>query len=48
MNGLKVILLIVAVMVIGQIADWRVAEVDAVLSDRDRKHPMLAEMSDLF
>jgi dTDP-4-dehydrorhamnose 3,5-epimerase len=28
--------------------DWHVAESDAVLSERDRKHPMLAEMSDLF
>ncbi|MDQ3441206.1 MAG: dTDP-4-dehydrorhamnose 3,5-epimerase [Planctomycetota bacterium] len=28
--------------------DWRVAEGAAVLSERDRKHPVLAEMSDLF
>jgi dTDP-4-dehydrorhamnose 3,5-epimerase len=28
--------------------NWHVPETDAVLSERDRKHPMLAEMSDLF
>jgi dTDP-4-dehydrorhamnose 3,5-epimerase len=28
--------------------NWHFAERDAVLSERDRKHPMLAEMSDLF
>jgi len=28
--------------------NWHVAEDQAVLSERDRKHPMLAEMSDLF
>ncbi len=28
--------------------DWRVAAESAVLSDRDRKHPMLAEMTELF
>jgi dTDP-4-dehydrorhamnose 3,5-epimerase len=28
--------------------NWHVGEGDAVLSERDRKHPMLAEMSDLF
>jgi dTDP-4-dehydrorhamnose 3,5-epimerase len=28
--------------------DWQVSEDAAVLSERDRKHPMLAEMSDLF
>ena len=28
--------------------NWHVNENDAVLSERDRKHPMLAEMSDLF
>lgn len=28
--------------------DWRVAEDAAVLSERDRKHPALAESSDLF
>jgi dTDP-4-dehydrorhamnose 3,5-epimerase len=28
--------------------NWHVPETDAVLSERDRKHPMLAEMSDLY
>jgi dTDP-4-dehydrorhamnose 3,5-epimerase len=28
--------------------DWQVTEASAVLSERDRKHPMLAEMPDLF
>ncbi|HEV2293824.1 MAG TPA: dTDP-4-dehydrorhamnose 3,5-epimerase [Tepidisphaeraceae bacterium] len=28
--------------------DWRVAEDAAVLSERDRKHPMLAEATELF
>jgi dTDP-4-dehydrorhamnose 3,5-epimerase len=28
--------------------NWHVAEDQAVLSERDQKHPMLAEMSDLF
>ncbi len=28
--------------------DWGVAEQAAVLSERDRKHPMLADMSELF
>ena len=28
--------------------DWGVSEDAAVLSERDRKHPMLAEMTDLF
>ena len=28
--------------------DWGVAEAGAILSDRDRKHPLLAEASELF
>jgi dTDP-4-dehydrorhamnose 3,5-epimerase len=28
--------------------DWKTAEDAAVLSERDRKHPMLADMTDLF
>jgi dTDP-4-dehydrorhamnose 3,5-epimerase len=28
--------------------DWRVTEAAAVLSERDRKHPMLAEATELF
>jgi dTDP-4-dehydrorhamnose 3,5-epimerase len=28
--------------------DWAVSESQAVLSDRDRKHPMLADAADLF
>jgi dTDP-4-dehydrorhamnose 3,5-epimerase-like enzyme len=28
--------------------DWHVAEGAAVLSERDRKHPALADVTDLF